>query len=473
MFRKSILKTTKNICSRGSLSVRTNCSMANFKESLDLVNPQATQTMRWNIDTDASEGNYLVDSEGRKILDAFMQISSIPLGYNNQELMHEISQDSVLKMIVSRSSVGMFPPAKLPELLELPLSIKPQGMHHIQTLMCGACTVENAFKCAFGYAADKSRNGGRPTEIELKSCMDGILPGSTNRVILGFRGSFHGRTFGSLSVTNSKAGIKVDFPAFDWPHAPFPELKYPLDDPANIRENQAEENRCLEEIEEIFHSYNNVKKRPVAALIIEPIQGEGGDRIASDQFYRNLKKICEKYDSVFIVDEVQTGFGATGKWWASDFWGIESDILCYAKKAQACGFYYNKKFADNPDTRIFNTWMGEPLKMVMMSKCIEIINRDNLLKNAENVGNMLHNGLLDLEKESFGQASQVRGRGLFQAFDMDSTDNQGRFVKKAFENGLMIGPCGPKGIRFRPSLNFSEEECSKTLDILRKTIKQI
>merc|ERR1712176_291955 len=368
--------------------------------------------------------------------------------------------------------MGIFPPAALTELLELPLTIKPNGTHHIQTLMCGSCTVENAFKSAFGYQAYKERGGEGPSELELQSCMDGISPGSPDRVILGFRGAFHGRTFGSLSVTNSKAAIKVDMPAFDWPHAPFPNLKYPLDAPENIRENQAEESRCLEEIEDIFFQYKNILNRPVAAMIIEPIQGEGGDRIASDDFYRNLKKICEKYDSVFIVDEVQTGFGATGKWWASDFWDISTDILCYAKKSQACGFYYSDKFSHNPNTRIFNTWMGEPLKLVMMSKCIEIVNRENLLNNATKVGNMLHDGLLELQKETDGKVNSIRGRGLIQAFDGHSVEFRDKMVNKTFKNGLLIGPCGNKGIRFRPSLNFTEEDCAKTLDILRKSARE-
>merc|ERR1712176_318423 len=359
--------------------------------------------------------------------------------------------------------MGIFPPAALTELLELPLTIKPNGTHHIQTLMCGSCTVENAFKSAFGYQAYKERGGEGPSELELQSCMDGISPGSPDRVILGFRGAFHGRTFGSLSVTNSKAAIKVDMPAFDWPHAPFPNLKYPL---------KAEESRCLEEIEDIFFNYKNILNRPVAAMIIEPIQGEGGDRIASDDFYRNLKKICEKYDSVFIVDEVQTGFGATGKWWASDFWDISTDILCYAKKSQACGFYYSDKFSHNPNTRIFNTWMGEPLKLVMMSKCIEIVNRENLLNNATKVGNMLHDGLLELQKETDGKVNSIRGRGLIQAFDGHSVEFRDKMVNKTFKNGLLIGPCGNKGIRFRPSLNFTEEDCAKTLDILRKSARE-
>lgn len=445
--------------------------MADFKEKLNQQNPMtASGTMRWNIDTSKSLGAKLVDSEGTEFLDAFMQISSIPLGYNNQELMDCIADPEVLKMIVSRSSMGLFPPKNLIDLLEKPLSIKPPGMDHIQTLMCGSCTIENAFKTAFGYQAYKNRGGEGPSELELNSCMDGLSPGSSSGVILGFRGCFHGRTFGSLSVTNSKSAIKVDMPAFEWPHAPFPQLKYPLHE--NVRENQIEEDRCLEQTEDLFLSWKKLD-RPIAGVVIEPIQGEGGDRAATDSFYEKLAALCKKYDAVFIIDEVQTGFGATGKWWASEYWNTQGDILCYAKKSQACGFYYNKKFSHNPNTRIFNTWMGEPLKLVMMNKVIDIVQRDNLLNNVLTVGDFMHQGFLDLENQTQDLINSSRGRGLYRAFDVADIGIRDKIVAKAFENKLIIGPCGNNGIRFRPSLNFKMEEAERTVEILNQVIRDL
>jgi len=434
------------------------------------MNPQAVQTFRHNIDTAKSKGAVLVDSNGTEFLDAFMQISSIPLGYDNEELKEAVRQEDVLQMIVSRSSMGLFPLASLPQLLAKPLEIKPPGMDHIQTLMCGSCTIENALKSAFGYQAYKDRGGEGPSELELSSCMDGLQPGSVSRTAMGFRGCFHGRTFGSLSITNSKSAIKVDMPAFEWPHAPFPNLKYPLEE--NVRENQEEERRCLEETEDLLSSWRQAG-RAIAAVIVEPIQGEGGDRAATDDFFNKLGGLCKKYDAVFIIDEVQTGFGATGKWWASEYWDVEGDILAYAKKSQACGFYYNKKFAANPNTRIFNTWMGEPLKLVLMSKVIDIVRRDNLLDNVNHVGGILHDGFLGMEKETDGQVNSCRGRGLYRAFNLDSSASRDALVAQAFKNKLMIGACGETGIRFRPSLNFTEEQANRTVEILRQSIKEI
>lgn len=465
-----ILKNIKKISFRPAARASSACSVSDFKDQLSIQNPQAVQTLRWNIDTSKSKGSILVDSAGQEFLDTFMQISSIPLGYDNDELKNAIRQEEVLQLIVSRSAMGLFPPAALTSLLAKPLEIKPPGMDHIQTLMCGSCTIENALKSAFGYQAYKERGGQGPSELELSSCMDGLQPGSVARTAMGFRGCFHGRTFGSLSITNSKSAIKVDMPAFEWPHAPFPNLKYPLEE--NIKENRNEESRCLEETEDLLASWKN-NGRPVAAVIIEPIQGEGGDRAATDDFFNKLGALCKKYESVFIIDEVQTGFGATGKWWASEYWDVQGDILAYAKKSQACGFYYNGKFSENPSTRIFNTWMGEPLKLVLMNTVIDIVHRDNLLANVNHVGQVLHDGFLDMEKETDGMVNSSRGRGLFRAFNMNTTANRDALVAKAFNNKLLIGACGDKGIRFRPSLNFTEDQANEALEILRASLKEL
>jgi 4-aminobutyrate aminotransferase/(S)-3-amino-2-methylpropionate transaminase len=441
--------------------VRTQCS-SNFKQDLADVNPQCAATMRWSFDTDKSQGTTLVDANGNKFLDAFMQISSIPLGYNNPDLKDAVRSDEAINFIVNRPAMGVFPPKQLPDLLRGPLSISPQGMDYVQTLMCGSCTVENALKSAFGRFAHLHR-GGPPTKLEHTSCMDGLAPGSPDVTAMSFRGCFHGRTFGSLSMTNSKSAIKVDMPAFQWPHCEFPQLKYPLED--HVQENAAEEARCLALAEEHLYTQQKIY-RPVAAVICEPIQGEGGDRHASDDFFKKLINLTKKYNATFICDEVQTGMGATGRWWACDYWDTSADIVCYAKKSQACGYFYTEEFAPNPDTRIFNTWMGEPLKLIMMNKVIEVVERDQLLDNVNTVGAYLRQGFDDMMHKTGGMVNSGRGRGLYLAFDLATPEIRDQVVAKAFESGLLIGPCGAKSVRFRPSLTFSMEDAANTLDIL-------
>lgn len=152
------------------------------------------------------------------------------------------------------------------------MAVAPEGMDNVFTVMCGSCANENAFKTAFMYKAAK-RRGDRDFSVqELSSCMKNEAPGSPDDMtILSFNQAFHGRLFGSLTATASKAIHKVDIPAFDWPKATFPQLKYPLAD--NIEYNQQSEKAALKEVEDLITK----AKKPVAAVVIEPIQSEGGD----------------------------------------------------------------------------------------------------------------------------------------------------------------------------------------------------
>ncbi|KOB67610.1 4-aminobutyrate aminotransferase, partial [Operophtera brumata] len=167
-------------------------------------------------------------------------------------------------------------PEKLRNVL---LSVAPSGLNNIATMMCGSCSNENAYKAVFMRYRTTQRGGATTfTPEELESCMLNQAPGSPNMSILSFEGSFHGRTFGALSTTRSKPIHKLDCPAFDWPVAPFPRYKYPLNE--NQRENLEEDNKCLEQVADTIEKYN-AKGNPVAGIVVEPIQSEGGDHEAS------------------------------------------------------------------------------------------------------------------------------------------------------------------------------------------------
>jgi len=151
-----------------------------------------------------------------------------------------------------------------------------------------------------------------PTSEQYESALINQPPGCPKLSILSFMGGFHGRALGTLSCTHSKTIHKLDVPAFDWPVAPFPQLRYPLEE--FVRENMEEEQRCLEQVEERMEQAIR-NGEPVAATIVEPIQAEGGDKHASPQFFRGIQQICKKYGAEFIVDEVQTSGGSTGHMW--------------------------------------------------------------------------------------------------------------------------------------------------------------
>ena len=182
------------------------------------------------------------------------------------------------------------------------LSIAPPGLRHVAPMMCGSCANENAFKAAFIAAATRRRGGAPPSDIEMSSCMSNQAPGAPPYKVLSFLGAFHGRLLGCLSTTHSKAIHKLDIPAFDWPIAPFPRLRYPLD--ANAAANAAEEARCLAAVGAILKADT---RGEVVAAIVEPIQAEGGDFTASPAFFRGLQALLKDHGAYFIVDEVQTG----------------------------------------------------------------------------------------------------------------------------------------------------------------------
>merc|ERR1739838_1202530 len=234
-------------------------SLENVTEVKD--NTNATQIALY-CDYEKSKANYLVDVDGNVILDMFQQISSMPLGYNHPAHVEICKSESVQSAILNRPALG---------------------------------------------------------GIEYETAMNNQHPGSPNISVMGFDKGFHGRALGVLSCTSTNPVHKMDVPAFNWPKAPFPQLQYPLDQFS--AENAAEETKCLEETEALIEQWQTIS--PVAAMIIEPIQAEGGDRFATDDYFRKLRAVARKHDVCFIVDEVQTGVAFTGKWWAHDHWELD------------------------------------------------------------------------------------------------------------------------------------------------------
>lgn len=208
--------------------------------------------------------------------------------------------------------------------------------------MCGACANENAFKHIF-MAYQNQKRGGKPfTEEEKQSCIINKPPGAPNLTILSFLKGFHGRTLGVLACTHTKVNPKIDMPSFDWPIAHFPQYKYPLED--NKCENEEEDKKCLAEIEDLFEKYKK-KGTPVAGVIVEPIQSEGGNIEASPEFFQNLQKIIKKNEAYLCFDEVQTGGGGTGKFWCHEYFNLEEppDLVTFSKKLQIGGYFYTEE----------------------------------------------------------------------------------------------------------------------------------
>jgi 4-aminobutyrate aminotransferase/(S)-3-amino-2-methylpropionate transaminase len=256
-------------------------------------------------------------------------------------------------------------PERLQRLIE---RCAPRGLTHVVTMLCGSSANENAYKQAMiTYERDR-RGGAAHSAAQLSSVMLNQSPGASATTILGFEGGFHGRTFGALATTRSKPIHKLDVATFDWPVAPFPKLRYPRSEHEST--NVAEELRCLHEVDTIMRRQKDIG-RDVAGVVVEPVQGEGGDNHASAAFFLGLRRLCTKHGASFIVDEVQTGCGATGALWCHELWdlppGEEPDFVTFAKKFQAAGYFHREHGKPDGGYRIFNTWMGERYAMRMVS----------------------------------------------------------------------------------------------------------
>lgn len=368
----------------------------------------------------------------------------------------------MVNALINRPALGVFPPPDWADILSSGiLRAAPTGMNQVFTATTGSDANETAYKAAFIWRLTQERGGKEISQRDLDSAMQNQAPGAPNYSILSFAGGFHGRLFGSLSTTHSKALHKVDIPAFDWPTAPFPQLKYPLEE--HVEENRAEEDRCLHETEQIIANFHN----PVVAAVVEPIQSEGGDNHATPYFFRRLREITEKKNVLMIVDEVQTGVGATGKFWAHEHWDLPSapDMVTFSKKAQAAGFYY-KDQSMRPDKpyRQFNTWMGDPARALLFKAILGEIEQHGLVEKTAEVGGYLHRGLEQLAQRYPGEIQNLRGkdRGTFIAWDSPRRDE---VLKLALAKGVNIGGCGDTSIRLRPMLVFQEHHGMYTLDL--------
>ena len=376
----------------------------------------------------------------------------------------------MIRVLINRPALGNFPSADWAEILRTGvLKVAPKGLDQVFTAMAGSDANETAYKAAFMYRRQQERGGAHVefSEEDIKSAMLNQSPGAPQLSILSFKTAFHGRLFGSLSTTRSKPIHKLDIPAFDWPQATFPLLKYPLEE--YVEENKKAEEEALADVERLITTHH----LPPAAVVIEPIQSEGGDNHASPAFFQGLRKLTKKHNVLLIVDEVQTGVGATGKFWAHDHWNLETppDMVTFSKKAQTAGYYFgNPDLRPNKPYRQFNTWMGDPARAILFRAIIEEIEKHDLVNHTAQVGDYLFKGLEDLSKRYPNEILNLRGKGqgTFIAFDSPRRDE---VLAKAKGVGINIGGSGERAVRLRPMLIFQKGHADILLEGVEKIFK--
>jgi L-lysine 6-transaminase len=323
----------------------------------------------------------------------------------------------------------------------------------------GALGVENALKAAFDWKVKKNFAKGYKEERGTQ--------------ILHFRRAFHGRTGYTLSITNTDP-IKTDFfPKFKWPRIDAPAIQFPLNG-TNLNAVIEAEHRALVQMKDAIKQ----NKDDIAAIILEPIQGEGGDNHFRKEFFVALRQLADENEILLIFDEVQTGVGLTGKMWAHQHF-VEPDMISFGKKMQVCGFLCGKRIDEVSDnvfkvpSRLNSTWGGSLVDMVRSQRYLEIIEEDGLVEHARITGDYLLAQLNELQAEFPKMVSNVRGKGLFCAFDMRNGAERNDLRKKAFDRGLVILGSGERSMRFRPPLTIQKHEIDEGTNILRQSLKEM
>ncbi len=423
---------------------------------------QDARTVHVYQDAKASRGNYLVDVDGNVLLDLYGHIACVPIGYNHPELLNAWKSGRFDWCAGFRPALGIAPPPEWVSLVEGALMrIAPKGHSKVLTVTTGAEAVENAIKAAFAWKAGRRRGKAGFSQEDLQLVMQNRQPHTNDMKIISFEGGFHGRTLGALSATRSKAIHKLDFPAFDWPMVPFPANRFPLD--AHAAENREREARSLETIRALL-----VSDGPkIAGLIVEPIQGEGGDRHASPEFFRSLRALLTEFEVAFIADEVQTGGGSTGTFWAHEAWGLSEppDMVTWSKKFQLGGVHLREEFLPAESFRIFNTFLGDPLRAAQFEVILEVIERDGLISQTARVGHELVKGLTDLTERHPTVFSQPRGKGTYAAIDVRDVATRDALVGRLRQRGIEAGGSGDRAIRFRPALVLGSRHVQESLDV--------
>ena len=414
------------------------------------------------VDFQKSEGNYIYDSlSGRKYLDMFSYFATAPIGHNHPAMHDPEFKEKILSVAIMKPSNSDFYSTEMAEFVQIFSKYAiPEQLPYLFLVSGGALAVENALKAAFDWKVRRNFQKGIKEE-----------KGSQ---VIHFKEAFHGRSGYTLSLTNTDKRKTKYFPKFNWPRITNPKILFPFNE-GNLDKVVALENQAIDEIKAAIHECSD----DIAAMIIEPIQGEGGDNHFRKEFFQKLRTVADESDILLIFDEVQTGIGLTGKMWCYEHFGVNPDMLVFGKKTQVCGFLCSKRIDEVEDnvfhesSRLNSTWGGNLVDMVRFRKYLEVIVTDKLIENTCNVGEYFLTELLQLEDEFDNIVSRVRGRGFMIAFDLPNSEIRNQFLSKTFENALIVLPSGERSIRFRPSLNLPRELVDETLGILRKSLADV
>ncbi|MCH8325700.1 MAG: L-lysine 6-transaminase [Bacteroidetes bacterium] len=410
------------------------------------------------LDLKKSKGVRLIDAKtGDEYLDLFTFFASNALGLNHPKINNIDFHEELVTSAVNKPSNSDIYTQQMASFVNTFAHIaKPDYMKHLFFISGGGLAVENGLKIAFDWKVQKNFEKGIKEEKGFQ--------------VIHFKEAFHGRTGYTMSLTNTDPTKVKYYPKFDWPRITNPKAIFPIEN--NLEQIIASENKAITEINEA------IKNNPddIAVIIIEPIQGEGGDNLFRKEFFLKLRDIADENEIMLMFDEVQTGFGLTGKFWASDYY-VQPDIISFGKKAQVCGIMVSERVDEienncfNVSSRINSTWGGNLTDMVRSKRILEIIEEENLVENARLQGDYLLENLHKIQEDFPSLISNARGLGLMCSFDLPDGDTRNKFTKESLKEKLLILGCGEKSIRFRPPLNITKEELDEGFTKIKLILK--
>jgi len=404
------------------------------------------------MDIEKSHGSYLVDQNGDAYLDLFSMFASVAIGYNHPYLLKH--QDFLGKMAINKPALSDIYPKEFADFMQVFERVAlPKELQYCFFIAGGTLAVENTLKAAFDWK----------TRLNFAS---GIEKEASQ--VIHFKEAFHGRSGYTLSLTNTKDPRKhMYFPKFNWPRISNPKLTFPITEIV-LKAVIEKEKTAIREIRNALDNHPN----DIACIIIEPIQAEGGDNHFRKEFLQALRDICDEHDILLIFDEVQTGIGITGSMWAYQTIGVVPDLIAFGKKTQVCGLLANKAKFDRVEKHVFkessrinSTFGGDFTDMMRFKLILEVIEQEKLIEQIPKKGEHFIQKLEALASKH-EQISNIRGKGLFIAFDFPNEQERDKFIKNAFAQRLILLGCGERTIRFRPHLNIQMNEIDEAFTIM-------
>jgi L-lysine 6-transaminase len=398
------------------------------------------------LDLDESRGATLVDARtGEGYLDLFTFYASNALGMNHPVLTTPQAQARLARAATHKPSNSDVYTEELGDFVTaFQRVLGDPRLPYLFLIEGGALAVENALKTAFDWKSRRNEAEGRSPELGMQA--------------LHLTGAFHGRTGYTMSLTNTDPNKTARYPRFHWPRIDTPALAFPL--AANEAANRAAEDRALGQAAAAFAA----NPHDIACTILEPIQGEGGDRHLSPRFLQELQALTHANDALLVLDEVQTGVGMTGTPWAYQQLGLDPDVVAFGKKTHVCGIMAGGRLDEvqghvfATSSRINSTFGGGLVDMVRATIMLEVMEEEHLIARAAALGELLVEELEALAAR-VPAVTNARGRGLFCAIDLPDGETRNEAVAHLFrdEHAFVLG-CGERSIRFRPPLTITAEE---------------